>query len=66
MSHISSVEMNRLSLHSSVRNQLNISDNVVFKSDFDYFELINAMNTMISIRSNVKGVNHSLYTQIIL
>ena len=66
MSCISSVEMNRLSVHSSVRNQLDISDNVVFKSDFDYFELINAINTMISVRNNVKGVYHSLYTPIIL
>lgn len=47
--------MNRLSVHSSVRNQLDISDHVVFKSDFDYFELINAINTMTSIKNNVKG-----------
>ena len=50
-----SVALGRLGVPYSVTNQLKINDDTVYSTDFDYFETVNAINTMISIRSNIEG-----------
>ena len=50
-----SVVLGRLGVPALVKIQLKISDETIYSTDFDYFETVNAVNTMTSIRNNIEG-----------